>query len=573
MSTNFGEPDYSRGSGHDSGDAQRAVPAATAGEQAAAGSSGSGGAVDEAAAAGGYGPAGYGPAGYGPAGYGPGGYGPAGYGPGGYGPGGAVSEAATAGGYGPGGYGSGWLRAWRSCTGRLRCQRRWRRWPCVWRSCVWRSWIRRPGIGRCWIRRPGYGYGAPGYGPAPPQVPGGTGGGWYGGPGSPGPGGWYGPAGPGGYSGFGDGPGDGQRRSRRRRRFLLAGASVGVAAALAFTGLGIANAMGPTVLTTSQIASKVDPGLVNIVTNLGYQNGQAAGTGMVLTSTGEVLTNNHVINGATSIKATDIGNGRTYTAKVVGYDKTSDVAVIQLQNASGLQTVSLSSSAAKVGDKVVALGNAGGKGGTPSVATGKVTSLNQAITAADEGAVNAERLTGMTQTNVPIQPGDSGGPLLNSAGEVVGMNTAASTSISTTGFQQQSGQTATQAFAIPIAKATAIAGQIEAGQASSTVHLGSTAFLGVEVSANGTGGFGFGSGSSSSGATVEGTVSGSAAAQAGLAAGDQITSVGGHAVSSSPEIASVLQQYHPGQKISISWTDQSGQSHTATVTLTTGPAA
>ncbi|MFI5068147.1 MAG: S1C family serine protease, partial [Streptosporangiales bacterium] len=354
---------------------------------------------------------------------------------------------------------------------------------------------------------------------------------------------------------------------------VLAGASVGVAAALAVTRLGIANAMGPTVLTTSQVASKVDPGLVDIVTNLGYQNGEAAGTGMVLTSTGEVLTNNHVINGATSIKATDIGNGRTYTANVVGYDKTGDVAVIQLQNASGLQTVALSSSAAKVGDKVTALGNAGGKGGTPSVATGKVTSLNQAITAADEGVANPEHLTGMTQTNVPIQPGDSGGPLLNSAGEVVGMNTAASTSISTTGFQQQSGQTATQAFAIPIAKATAIAGQIEAGQASSTVHLGSTAFLGVEVSATGTGGYGFGSGSSSSGATIVGTVAGSAAAQAGLAAGDQITSVGGHAVSSSPEIASVLQQYHPGQKISISWTDQSGQSHTATVTLTTGPAA
>ena len=109
--------------------------------------------------------------------------------------------------------------------------------------------------------------------------------------------------------------------------------------------------MGPTVLTTSQIASKVDPGLVDIVTNLGYQNGEAAGTGMVLTSTGEVLTNNHVINGATSIKATDIGNGRTYTAKVVGYDKTGDVAVIQLQNASGLQTVALSSSAAKVGTR------------------------------------------------------------------------------------------------------------------------------------------------------------------------------------------------------------------------------
>ena len=118
---------------------------------------------------------------------------------------------------------------------------------------------------------------------------------------------------------------------------MLAGASVGAAAVLVFAGLGAANAMGATVLTTSQIASKVDPGLVDVVTTLGYQNGTAAGTGMVLTSSGEVLTNNHVIDGATSIKVIDVGNGRTYTAKVVGYDKTHDVAVLQLQGASGLQ--------------------------------------------------------------------------------------------------------------------------------------------------------------------------------------------------------------------------------------------
>ena len=603
MSTVYGEPADSSGPGQDPGDGQRAVPA-TAGEQDVTGPASSGAAVNsEAAAAGGHGP---------------GGYGAAGYGPGGYGPGGAVSEAAVSGGYGPGGYGSGGYRqggyghggypqggypqggypqggypqgAYGSGgagaagpapagppSGSPASGGPGYGGPASGGPGYGGPGYGGPASGGPGYGGPGYGYGAPGYGPGGPAGAGGTGGGWYGGPAGPaGPGGpgsgWYGPAGPGGYAGFGDGPGDGQRRSRRRR-YLVVGASVGVAAALAFTGLGVADAMGPTVLTTSQIAAKVDPGLVDIVTNLGYQNGEAAGTGQVLTPNGEVLTNNHVINGATSIKATDVGNGRTYTAKVVGYDKTGDVAVIQLQNASGLQTVTLSSSAASVGDKVTALGNALGKGGTPSVATGKVTSLNQAITAADEGVANPERLTGMTQTNVPIQPGDSGGPLLNTAGEVVGMNTAASTSISTTGIQQQSTPTATQAFAIPIAKATAIADQIEAGQASSTVHLGSTAFLGVEVSAAGTSGSqGFGGGSSASGTTVVGTVSGSAAAQAGVAAGDQITSVGGHAVSSSPQIASVLQQYHPGQKISISWTDQSGQSHTATVTLTTGPAA
>ena len=114
---------------------------------------------------------------------------------------------------------------------------------------------------------------------------------------------------------------------------------------MVIAGLTATDAMAATALTLPQIAAKVDPGLVDVVTTLGYQGGKAAGTGMVLTSTGEVLTNNHVIDGATSIKATDVGNGRTYTAKVVGYDKTHDVAVLQLQNASGLQTVTLSSPA------------------------------------------------------------------------------------------------------------------------------------------------------------------------------------------------------------------------------------
>jgi S1-C subfamily serine protease len=429
-----------------------------------------------------------------------------------------------------------------------------------------------------------------------------------------------------------------------RRHALLAGASAGVAA-LIFAGLGAADAMGATVLTTSQIAAKVKPGLVDVVSTLGYQGGKAAGTGMVLTSTGEVLTNNHVIDGATSVKATDVGNGRTYTAKVVGYDKSHDVAVLQLQGASGLQTVSLSPDAAQTGEKVVALGNAGGKGGTPSVVTGRITALDRAITASDEGAGDAERLTGMIGHNADIQPGDSGGPLVNTYGEVVGINTAASASPSSASQTGQT-ETRTQAFAIPITKASSIAGQIEAGTPSATVHIGETAFLGVQTSPSSTGAFGGGSGGlggnggfggnggnggnggfggsnggfgfggnggfggfggyigglgggyaggmgdggfggtggngglggfgggsvGSGGVAIAGVVSGSAADQAGLAAGDQITSVAGHTVTSSSGIGSVLAKYHPGDKISIGWTDQSGQSHTATVTLTAGPA-
>jgi S1-C subfamily serine protease len=430
-------------------------------------------------------------------------------------------------------------------------------------------------------------YGEPGYGPgqpAPGQPGTGQGGAGQGGYGNYGGGYGYG-GGPGGYGGYGSGPGGygsgpGEPGGhRRRRRLVLAGASFGAAAALTIGGLGVANAFGATTLTTSQVASKVDPGLVDVVSTLGYQNGEAAGTGQVLTSTGEVLTNNHVIDGASSIKVTDVGNGRTYTAKVVGYNKTKDVAVLQLQNASGLQTVSLSSSGVQSGQKVVALGNAGGKGGTPSVATGTVTGTGKTITASDESAGNAEQLQGLIETNAGIQPGDSGGPLVNTQGQVVGMDTAASTGISTTGFGSQSQQTATQAFAIPISEATSIASQIEAGQASSTVHIGATAFLGVEVSpASSAGGFGgyFGNGggsSASSGATVAGVVNGSAAAQAGLAQGDVITSVAGHTVTSSTGVASALATHHPGDKISIGWTDQSGQSQTATVTLGSGPAA
>ena len=279
---------------------------------------------------------------------------------------------------------------------------------------------------------------------------------------------------------------DGQGSRPWRRPALLAGASVG-AAALVLAGLGTADAMGATTLTTSQIASTVDPGLVDIVSTLGYQSGAAAGTGMVLTSTGEVLTNNHVIDGATSIKATDVGNGRTYTAKVVGYDKSRDVAVLQLEGASGLATVTLSSSSPQTGQKVVALGNALGKGGTPSVATGKVTATGRTITASDEDAGNAEQLHGLIQTNAGIQPGDSGGPLVNTAGDVVGMNTAASSNISTTAFGTQSDKPATQAFAIPISHATTIADQIEAGKATSTVHIGGSAFLGVQVSSSSAG--------------------------------------------------------------------------------------
>ncbi len=335
------------------------------------------------------------------------------------------------------------------------------------------------------------------------------------------------------------------------------------------------------------IASKVDPGLVDINTTLGYQQEQAAGTGIVLTSNGVVLTNNHVINGATSISVTDVGNQKTYTASVVGYDRTKDIAVLQLHNASGLQTATLGTTAnVSVGQDVVGVGNAGGTGGTPSAAGGTVTALNQSITASDQGDSTSEQLSGLIETNAGIQPGDSGGPLVNTQGQVIGVDTAASAGFS---FQSNDGSGGNQGYAIPINTALSIARQIEAGNGSSTVHIGTTAFLGVEVSPNsdsssgsgsGLGGFGglfgnsgnTGSGSAStSGATVAGVVTSGPAQEAGLAQGDVITSLGGTTISSANDLTNAMASHHPGDKVSIAWTDTNGQSHTATVQLSSGP--
>ncbi len=308
---------------------------------------------------------------------------------------------------------------------------------------------------------------------------------------------------------------------------------------------------------TSAIAAKVAPALVDINTDLSYQQAQAAGTGIVLSANGLILTNNHVINGSTSITARDIGNGKTYKAAVVGYDASDDVALLQLQSASGLATASIGTAASvKVGTPVVAIGNAGGRGGVPSHAGGAVTGLNQSITASDQGNGTSEQLTGLIQTNSNIQAGDSGGSLVDAAGQVVGIDTAASQS-----FSFSSG---TQGFAIPIDKAVTLARQIQAHQGSSRIHIGSTAFLGV----------GFTNQAVTGPTTqVSKVIGGTAAQGVGLAVGDVITSFGGQTVSTPASLTQLLVGHHPGDKVSLGWTTATGQARSGTVTLGDGPAA
>ncbi|MER7248048.1 trypsin-like peptidase domain-containing protein [Kribbella sp. NPDC000426] len=236
---------------------------------------------------------------------------------------------------------------------------------------------------------------------------------------------------------------------KRGRRLLGAGAlglaAVVVAGSVAWGidqhSAGNSSELSQKAFDASAVAAKVSPGLVDVNTVLGYENARAAGTGIVLTSDGEVLTNHHVVEGATSITVTDIGNGKTYTASVVGYDEQHDIAVLKLKDASGLQTAKTGNSdQVKLGDQVVGVGNAGGVGGTPSYAAGKVTGLNQAITATDENGQDPENLTNLIQTDANIQAGDSGGPLVDANGEVVGVDVAGGDG--NNGGQGRPGQTA-----------------------------------------------------------------------------------------------------------------------------------
>jgi S1-C subfamily serine protease len=315
-------------------------------------------------------------------------------------------------------------------------------------------------------------------------------------------------------------------------------------------------------------ASALDTGVVDIDTQLGYRSAVGAGTGIVLSPSGDVLTNNHVINGATSIRATDVGTGRSYPATVVGYDRGHDIAVLKLQGASGLRTASIGdSSTVAVGDQIAAVGNAGGVGGPPSVALGTVSALHRTITASDGDGGSAQRLTGLIQVTANVQPGDSGGPLVNTAGQVVGIDTAA-----TTGFRFES--TRGQGFAIPINDAIAIAKEIQSGTGSPAIHVGPTGVLGIAVQDSDAlpdlspwSGFG----TTSSGVTVVGILQDSPAEQAGLATGDTIVAVDQTAIDSATALTSVLNRHHPGDSVRVTWVDRSGRQQDATVQLATGP--
>jgi S1-C subfamily serine protease len=340
-----------------------------------------------------------------------------------------------------------------------------------------------------------------------------------------------------------------------------------VATSQATLGQGSAagSANAPTGAGATRTATSAEEvGVVDITTVLNYGQGAAAGTGLVLTPSGEILTNNHVIQDATRIRVTVVSTGTSYTASVVGTDPTDDVAVLRLAGAANLATAHLANAAqagqVAVGDRVTAVGNAGGTGGDPTAATGSVVALGRDITASDETGTDPEQLTGLIEVNADVQAGDSGGPLY-ADGVVVGIDTAASAS-ARGGFATAADTRETAGFAIPITTATAIAARIVAGETSSTIHQGQPAFLGVQITRA----------RAADGATISGVVPSSPAASAGLEAGDTITAVDGTAVDSSQGLSEVLASHQPRDRVTVSWSDTASESHTATVTLTTGPA-
>lgn len=327
---------------------------------------------------------------------------------------------------------------------------------------------------------------------------------------------------------------------------------------------GSTGSSATTTVDSEPASSAESAGVALVDTVLGYQDAAAAGTGIVLTADGEVLTNYHVVEGSTSITVTIAATGKTYTATVVGHDQADDIALLQLKNASGLTVATIDDDTVRKTDAVTAVGNAGGTDRL-TAAAGTVTSLSKTITTQAERGVDGETLERLIETDADVVAGDSGGPLYDSENEVIGVTTAASTGTEIDGY------------AIPIDRALSIVKQILSGTEAHGVQVGAGPFLGVELSTTSEYGGDFAGQDTGletgSGATISGVLSDGPAAEAGLAAGDTVTAVGGHAVTSADDLSSTLAANEPGDRVKISWTDAAGTSHVATVTLAANPVA
>jgi S1-C subfamily serine protease len=350
----------------------------------------------------------------------------------------------------------------------------------------------------------------------------------------------------------------------------------------------------PRPLSDAAIRARIEPSVVDVTAMLTYDDETASGTGFVVDPAAEfILTNNHVVRDATSVVVTVPATGQTYAARIVGVDLAADIAVLAVRPVTRLAGAPIGDSAdVGVGMPVISFGNQAGAGGSPAVAPGVISATGRTIQADDGASGFTETLHGMLATTAGIEPGDSGGPLADSAGSVIGVDTAAGTSGTATGY------------AIPINTAIATERQIAAGRPGPGISLGVGGFLGAIV----------GPGRSSSpaeqraaelgggtaaaprsaapscvttrdgasvpasiaparaGALVIGVLCGTGAATAGIAAGDVITAAGGRRVASSDTLSAIVGGGRPGSMMSVTWVSTRGISRTSRVRLSPAPA-
>jgi len=292
-------------------------------------------------------------------------------------------------------------------------------------------------------------------------------------------------------------------------------------------------------------------GVVLIETVIGTGDGETrlgagAGTGIVLTADGQVLTNYHVVDSSADIQVTVASTGDTYEAEVLGASERADIALLQLQDANGLEVATVDDDTLALGDEVTAVGNAGGTGEL-TAADGTVTDLESQITVSSYAG--SSTLTDLIETDADVQSGESGGPLIDEEGEVVGVTTAASAGREINGY------------AVAIDDALVVVEQIRSGEESATVRIGESAFLGVQLVSGG------GIGDNRGGAPIAGVTAGGPAAEAGLQAGDTVIRIGAIEVSNSEKLREAIAALEPGQKITLTWITAAGSTESGSVTL------
>jgi S1-C subfamily serine protease len=330
---------------------------------------------------------------------------------------------------------------------------------------------------------------------------------------------------------------------------LVAGISIAATISLAAPTPALA---APADLTGAIAA--VEPAVVRLDTTIDYQHAIGSGTGIVVDPNGAVVTNYHVVAGADTI--TGVVQGRPYTADLVGYNRTRDVAVLQLRGAGALPTASIGdSSSLSIGEPVVALGNASGSGSPLTNEAGSVTAFDRSISAKDELTGSSTQMTGLIEVAAPVRAGDSGGPLVNPTGQGVGLTTAA-----TVNFRMGPGGAG---FAIPINDVMAVANQIRSGAASDTVHIGPPTLLGVGVATGD-------QDSSLPGVIIRDVLPGGPAQQAGLRNGDVLISIDGTGLDSATTLTNILDRHYPGDVVDLVWIDREGRQITGKAPLNAG---